>query len=633
MDTSLQKVDLHSLSITDANKTRLKGLFPEVFTEGDKIDFDRLKLTLGETVDIGKERYGMNWPGKAECFKTIQEPSIATLIPVPEESVSFDSTQNVIIEGDNLEVLKLMQKSYFGKIKMIYIDPPYNTGNDFIYPDNYTESLDTYLRYTGQIDAEGRKFSTNTEADGRFHSKWMNMMYPRLFLARNLLRDDGLLFVSIDDGELGNLRKICDEVFGEENFLEQMVWKKRYNAAKEKHIVSIHEYILIYAKRKDAVGPMYIPATDEYKERYFTEKDDKFAVRGGFRTQPLEAGRSMDDRENLVFPIPAPDGTKVWPKRQWVWSRDRAFAALAANDLKFARDKEGNWTVSLKQYQKDEAGEDKATKAFSIIDGIYTQHGTAELTEIFGSGEVFPFPKPVGLIRRLLDIAQVSTGDVVLDFFAGSGTTAHAVLEMNEEDNGKRQFILVQLPEPTQQKDFPTICEIAKERVRRTGKVLREGHVGESMFHDNEQQDRGFKVFKLDTSNFSLWKPDLLMQSAESADKVTALSQQLDMHIQHIVHGRTQEDLLFEILLKSGFPLATSIGKLTLAGKTVFSIANGAMVICLEPTITPELIKAIAEQQPERVICLDEGFAGNDQLKTNAVQTMKTKGVTSFHTV
>lgn len=228
----------------------MKSLFPEIVTEGGKIDFDRLKSTLGETVDAGKERYGMNWPGKADCFKTIQKPSMATLVPAREESVNFDETENLIIEGDNLEVLKLLQKSYLGKVKMIYIDPPYNTGNDFIYPDDYSESLDTYLRYTGQVDAEGRKFSTNTEADGRFHSKWMNMMYPRLFLARNLLRHDGLIFISIDDNEVSNLRKIADEIFGEENLVNILVWKKRYNAAKEQHLAVIHDYILIYARKQ-----------------------------------------------------------------------------------------------------------------------------------------------------------------------------------------------------------------------------------------------------------------------------------------------------------------------------------------------------------------------------------------------
>ena len=625
-----EHLDLRSHEIVSDKHAEIVRLFPEVCTEGGKIDFDRLKLVLGETVDPGKERYGMNWPGKVDCFKAIQSPSLGTLLPSRDESVEFDTTRNLIIEGDNLEVLKLMQKAYLGKIKMVYIDPPYNTGNDFIYPDDYSETLQTYLAYTGQVDNERRKFSTNTDADGRFHSKWMNMMYPRLFLARNLLRDDGLLFVSIDDGEGSNLRKICDEIFGEENFLEQIVWKKRYNAAKEKHIVSIHEYVVIYAKRKDAVGPIYIPATEAYKERYFTEKDEKFAVRGGFRTQPLEAGRSMDDRENLVFPVPAPDGTDILPKRQWVWGRDRVMAALAAGDLKFGRDKEDKWTVSLKQYQKDETGEDKETKAFSIIDGIYTQHGTAELTEIFGSGEVFPFPKPVGLIRRLLEIAQMSDGDLVLDFFAGSGTTAHALLELNREDGGNRKYILVQLPEPTGREDFKTISDITKERVRRVIKRLDESKSIQPVLGD-VAKDQGFRVFKLDESNFRLW--DSSAAKIAEGDKENALVSQLQLHIDHIRDGRSAEDLLFELLMKSGFPLSTTVEVTCIDQKTVYGVAGGALLICLEGALTLELIKQLAERKPERVILLDEGFAGNDQLKTNAVQIMKSKGVTSFRTV
>jgi adenine-specific DNA-methyltransferase len=251
--TDIEKMDLRSMDIVEEKREKLKELFPEVFTEGQKIDFERLKLTLGETVDVGKERYGMNWPGKADCFKIIQQPSIATLTPAREESVNFDKTDNLFIEGDNLEVLKLLQKSYFGKIKMIEIDGPYNTGNDFIYPDNYAESLDTYLRYTGQIDNEGRKYSTNTEADGRFHSKWLNMMYPRLFLARNLLRDDGVIFIHIDDNEVSNLRKLCDEIFGEVNFIEQIIWKKRSTPPNDKIIGATHDYVLIYCKSLEFV--------------------------------------------------------------------------------------------------------------------------------------------------------------------------------------------------------------------------------------------------------------------------------------------------------------------------------------------------------------------------------------------
>lgn len=297
-----ERLPLTSIDVKAEQIQKLKELFPEAFSEGNRIDWDKLKLTLGENVDTGKERFGMNWPGKADCFKTIQQPSIATLVPDRQASIDFDNTQNLFIEGDNLEVLKLLQKSYLGKIKMIYIDPPYNTGNDFIYPDNYAENLNTYLEYTGQVDGEGKKFFTNTETDGRFHSKWMNMMYPRLFLAKNLLREDGIIFISIDDNEVHNLRALMNEVFGEENFVDQIIWKKRYGGgAKEKYLVSLHEYIVVFAKSILDLKEMYIPLEQENIDRYYKSKDQNFDRRGPYRTHPLEATKSMGERKNLVF--------------------------------------------------------------------------------------------------------------------------------------------------------------------------------------------------------------------------------------------------------------------------------------------------------------------------------------------
>jgi adenine-specific DNA-methyltransferase len=340
MATEMEKLDLRSMSITDQQKAKLKELFPEVFTEGDKIDFDRLRLTLGESVDVGKERYGMNWPGKADCFKAIQQPSVATLLPVRNESVNFDETENVFIEGDNLEVLKLLQKSYFGKIKMIYIDPPYNTGNDFIYPDDYTESLQTYLQYTGQVDSEGKKFSTNTEADGRFHSKWLNMMYPRLFLARNLLREDGVIFISVDDAEADNLRKLCNEVFGEENFLAQLVvLTNPKGRVMDRHFSRTHDYVLAYS-RMFLETELSLPKSDEEVEEDYPEADEG----GKFRTLELRNTHKQFGRFNrprLWFPLYINGSSgeisadkrsgmiEVWPGWEdgfegcWTWGREK----------------------------------------------------------------------------------------------------------------------------------------------------------------------------------------------------------------------------------------------------------------------------------------------------------------------
>jgi adenine-specific DNA-methyltransferase len=614
--------DLRSHDAAGDKIAELLRLFPEIRTEGGKLDFDRLKLALGETVDVGKERYGMNWPGKAECFKTIQAPSLGTLRPCPEESVNFDTTENLIIEGDNLEVLKLLQKSYLGKVKMIYIDPPYNTGNDFIYPDNFSESLQTYLEYTGQVDEAGTKFGTNMDTDGRFHSKWINMLYPRLYMARNLLREDGLVFISIDDTEIDNLKKLCNEVFGEENFVEQIVWKNKYNAgALTRGFSNIHEYILCFSKSpvQSILAPLSDEAIAEYKGR-----DAKYVTRGGFVTQPLATG-SKDARPNLRFPI-SWKGSEIWPEKQWIWSRERVEAALA-NDEVVVNESEGKQSVRVKQYLRDENGQVRKTKPLSILIGPFNQEGSKESKELLGDG-VFDFPKPSALLKFLFSITTDETGskeDIILDFFAGSGTTAHAVMQLNEDDGGTRKFILVQLPEPTKRKDYPTIADICKERVRLVIKSLNNEDIGK-LDLDGETQDRGFRAFKLAESNFTTW-------DAQVAHEPKALQNQLDFHVDHIREGRTADDILYELLLKSGFPLTTPVEKLTLAGKTVHSVASGALMICLERELTLELIRAIADAKPERVVCLDEGFAGNDQLKANAVQTFKTKGIVKFQTV
>ena len=623
-DTTIEaeKLELRSLSPVIDRRAELLQLFPEARTEGGKLDFDQLKRALGETVDAGKERYGLVWPGKADCFKTIQAPSIATLRPAPDESINFDTTENLIIEGDNLEILKLLQKSYLGKLKMIYIDPPYNTGNDFIYPDNYAESLETYLEYTAQVDSEGRKFGTNTEADGRFHSKWLNMMYPRLYLARNLLEEDGLIFVSCDDNEITSLRSLMSEIFGEENFLAQLVWKKSYGGgSKTKHVVMLHEYVVCFARVKDAVGRIELPP-DPKARRYYKLKDSKFEKRGPHRLQPL-ATTSNDERENLRYALPY-QGEEIWPEKQWQWEKPRALAALENDELVITKQK-GEWSVNYKQYLFDEEGVERGAKPYSVIDGPYTQSGTAEIASLFDDDRVFQFPKPSELIRHFIAYAHPARDFIVLDFFAGSGSTAHAVLNQNKEDGGTRKFISVQLPEPTGRKDYPTIADITKERVRRVIRNLDEERADKLDLESSGNQDRGFQVFKLAESNFKTW-------DANAARDAQTLSTQLHLHMDHLREGREPKDFLYEILLKSGFPLTARVESMLLAGQTVFSVAGGALLVCLERKLTLEVIRSMADRKPERVVCLDEGFAGNDQLKTNAVQTFKAQNIV-FRTV
>lgn len=613
-----EKLDLRSMDLTEEKKQELLRLFPEIRTEDGKIDFERLKLALGETVDVGKERYGMNWPGKADCFRAIQTPSTGTLLPCPEESVNFDTTENLIIEGDNLEVLKLLQKSYLGKVKMIYIDPPYNTGNDFIYPDNYTESLRTYLEYTGQVDAEGKKFGTNSDTYGRFHSRWMTMMYPRLYLARNLLREDGVIFISIDDNEVSNLRKICEDIFGEENFVGDLIWKRRQNVdSRAKTGLSIdHEYLLIYGK----IGEGKLRGQEKDLTKYSNPDNDPL---GPWMSADMTGLATKDQRPNLHYDLINPKTGIVYPCPENGWRYSKATIANLIERERIIWPSSNSGRPRLRKYQADLL--DEFTGLSSILHTVFNTQGTRELKDIFDGIELIDFPKPVALIRQV--IQQVSNSDdsnIILDFFAGSGTTAQAVLELNKEDGGNRKFILVQLPEPTGREDYPTIVEITKERVRRVIKRLNDSEAGQLPLE--APQDRGFRVFKLDASNFKPW-------DANAPKDAQTLEHQLELHIDHVLPDRTQQDILFEILLKSGFPLTPSVEPQTLAGKQVFSVAGGELLICLEPDLTMEVIRAMAAQKPERVVCLDAGFAGNDQLKTNAVEIFKTQGVPSFKTV
>lgn len=633
-----ESLDLRSQDIAGEKVAELLRLFPEIRTEDGKIDFDRLKLALGEAVDVGKERYGLTWPGKADCFKAIQAPSLGTLRPCRDESVRFDTTENLIIEGDNLEVLKLLQKSYLGKVKMIYIDPPYNTGNDFIYPDNYTESLQTYLEYTGQVDADGKKFGTNTDTDGRFHSKWLNMMYPRLYLARNLLREDGLIFISIDDNEVDNLRWVCNEVFGEDNFLAVFVRRRRMaTGMRDAPVSPDHEYVVSFARDLQSVQLFGFPR----RETDFPLCDE----RGRYRSTDLTVGMTREMRPNQYYPIKNPrTGREYWPPEERVWRFEPATMLRHISDMNIIWPDDGpTGRMSRPRFKTRFDGADAASKANPVSTWInlkddrsdqdsdelnsltagLNQDATRELRDLLGE-QVVDYPKPVSFVKGLCAVGS-RDGDIVLDFFAGSGTTAHAVLDLNKQDGGNRKFILVQLPEPTGRADFPTIADICKERVRRVIRKLDDEDAGKLDLDGGNKQDRGFRVFKLAESNFKPW-------NAEVPRDTTSLARQLELQVDHIREGRSAEDILYEILLKSGFPLTTPVENIELAGKSAFSVAGGALLICLERELTLELIRAMAERKPERVVCLDEGFAGNDQLKVNAVQTFKTKGIL-FRTV
>lgn len=672
--SDIEKFPLKSMNITEDQKQKFKQLFPEVFTEGEKIDWDKLRLTLGENVDVGKERFSMNWPGKADCFKIIQQPSLATLVPARDESVNFDTTENLFIEGDNLEVLKLLQKSYLGKIKMIYIDPPYNTGNDFIYPDNYSETLETYLAYTGQVDSEGRKFSTNTDTEGRYHSRWMNMMYPRLFLAKNLLKENGVIFISIDDNEVDNLKKICNEIFGEENFKGGIVRATGTTTGQDaKKIGSSFDYCLCYSKNPE-LKLKGLPLLGKDLNRFSNDDNDGKGKYALLQLRKTGNADRKEDREKMFFGITAPDGSPVYPigptgyLSRWrvgpktyneflknnllVWKQinddeiededdldeeeegmDEINDAGDKDELNLTEDEiekyKSNWKPYVKYYL---AGRTKqVSNLWTDIDG--NKKGSIELRELFAKKKIFDNPKPTAFIRRL---TQISThaNDIVLDFFAGSCSTSHSILEINKVEGVTRRFICIQLPELTPEKSgafksgFKNIADLGKERIRRVIKKIEEEQKQNSdMFtEDKPKPDLGFKVFKLSPSNFSTWNANV--------DKTAeAIGKQLELHVDHISESANQEAILYELLLKSGFELTTKIEKLEIEGKSVFSIGEGELLICLERKLTNDLIKAMAERKPARVICLDEGFQNTDQLKTNAALIMKTKGVVKFQTV
>ncbi len=626
--TDDNKLPLTTPNPADDLLAQLQEAAPQIFSEG-KIDLDKFKAAMGEHIEPRIERYGLNWAGKSEAFRNVQQPSVGTLLPMPEQSVDWDSTENLIIEGDNLEVLKLLQKPYHGKVKMIYIDPPYNTGNEFIYPDNYREGLDDYLRYSGQVSEAGIKQSTNTETSGRFHSKWLNMMYPRLFLARNLLRDDGVIFVSIDDNEVHNLRMLMNEVFGEENFLTQIVWKKSYGGgAKVKHVVGLHEYIVLFCRSKEAIPALELPPNPETM-KYYKFKDEKFEKRGPYRTQPL-ATTSMDDRPNLRFPIYF-DGNEIFPEKQWQWSKDRVEKALANNEL-VVQNKNNKWVVDYKQYLRDEDGNIRGAKPYSVLDGPYNQRGTDEIKDLLGNGKVFEFPKPSGLIKQFL--LYFDKDAIVLDFFAGSGSCGHAVMELNREDGGNRKFILVQLPEKTDNPQYPTIADITRERVRRVIAKLqdvgrdssRQGEIVGLKPNLQNHSDRGFRAFKLSSSNFKIW------DAAQASTEPDQLALQLRHYTDNVDDSRSQQDILYELILKAGLPLAAKVEPIEVGGNPVFSVAEGRLLICLENPITQAVLRGMMAREPQQILCLDTAFHGNDPLKTSAVLEARSHGII-FRTV
>ncbi|MHB6021660.1 site-specific DNA-methyltransferase [Klebsiella pneumoniae] len=605
------------MDIVADNISKLKELFPEVFTEG-KVDFDALKEVLGGYIDGREERYSFTWNGKSKARMLAQTPSAGTLRPCKEESVDWDTTQNLFIEGDNLEVLKLLQKSYHKKVKMIYIDPPYNTGKDFVYKDNFKDNIKNYKEITGQVDGDGRSLSSNPETNGRYHTDWLNMMYPRLKLARNLLKDDGIIFISIDDNEYHNLKLMCDEVFGEERFVGSISWKNKYGAgAKTKGFIEVHEYILCYSKSE--LINISSKLSEDQRGTY-NKKDEKYNTRGGYFTQPLMT-TSMDDRKNLQYDIEY-DGDIIKPKKQWVWAKERLLKAIEDNEVVIKKKVDGSYSVRYKVYLIDEQGNERKGKPLSLLNGPFNQEGTKEVEELLGPN-IFSFPKPTSLIEFFFGFEINDESDksgIYLDFFSGSCSSAQAVLHLNLQDNGSRRYIMVQLPELISESSeayksgYKTIAEISKERIRRAAAKIKQEN-------PDYQGDLGFKALKLDSTNIKPWELDFDLTEQDLEDQIS-----------NIKHGREEEDVLYEVLLKYGLDLTLPITEHSVAGHKVFDIGMGALMICLSDDITLDVVEGIAklkdELNPEimRVVFKDAGFA-DDVVKTNAVQILKQAGI------
>ncbi|GMM62432.1 site-specific DNA-methyltransferase [Novosphingobium pituita] len=610
----MDKLKMHSPDLSQENIAKLRDLFPGCVTETRnettghvrlQVDFDQLRQELSDhVVDGPQERYRLEWPGKREALALVNAPIARTLRPSRGESVNFDDTKNLFIEGDNLDALKLLQENYLGGIKMIYIDPPYNTGNDFIYEDNFSQTSIEYLEKSNQHDSYGNRLVANTSVNGRFHSDWLTLMYPRLRIARNLLSEDGAIFINIDDSELGNLKKICDEIFGESNFIANVAWKHTQQSKNdERYFARVYNSLLIYRK-SDALLKFRFPRTEEDNKNYSNQDNDP---KGRWRAGDV---RSPNYRKTLCFDIVTPSGKKIPPPENgWRWSEETVREKIKSGEIVFNSDET---KIVRKIYLQNQEGRTPENLWDGDAAGTSRQ-ANAELKELFDGTATFDTPKPTALIKRIAQLFYNEDNYIALDFFAGSGTTAAALMQLNAEDGGSRKAIVVQIPEPCGEGSdalkagYKTIADIAKERIRRAGKKIIEGKC-----HEGWNRDVGFRVLKVDTSNMQdvYYRPDQIGQK----DLLHA--------VDNIKPGRSAEDLLFQVLVDWGVDLTLPIRHETVRGKTVFFVDKNALIACFESGVTEELVKELAGREPLRVVFRDNGFV-SDAVKINVDQIFR----------
>ena len=614
----MEHLNMQSMDKVAANVAKIRELFPNCVTERinkegkleHAIDFDMLKQELSDHVVDGlQERYQFTWPDKRKAILAANAPINKTLRPCREESVDFDNTENLYIEGDNLEVLKLLQETYLSKVKMIYIDPPYNTGNDFVYNDDFKQSTEEYIENSGQFDEDGNRMVTNTESNGRFHTDWLNMMYPRLKLAKDLLSDDGVIFISIDDNEVENLRKICDEIFGENNFLAQVIWERAFSPKNDAKFFSVsHDYVLIYARSIEVFSIGLLPRSAESDARYKNPDNDPH----GPWTSDNMTVKSYS--ANYDYPIRTPNGTIYYPPagRCWFTSKERMQKLIENGAVWFGNN--GGNMPRIKRYLSDVQQGMTPITIWKYLDVGHNQEARQELKKLFDEKAYFDGPKPIRLLNRILTIANVKKDDFILDFFSGSATTAHAVMQLNAEDGGKRKFIMVQLQEKCAEDSeaykagYKNICEIGKERIRRAGQKIKEEKP-----LTTQDLDIGFRVLKCDSSNME----DVYFTPKDYMDK------QQSLFVDNIKKDRSDEDLLFDAMLKLDTPLSSKIEKINIAGKTVYNVAQGHLMACFDKNVTDEVITAIAKEMPSYFVMRDSSQA-DDSVAINFEQIFNT---------
>lgn len=610
----MNNLDGLSMNIEQTNLDKLRSVFPECVSEG-KLDIDKLLSLCGEYIDNDFEKYKFEWKGKAECLRLAQKRSTGTLRPCPEESVDWDTTRNLYIEGDNLEVLKLLQTAYYRKVKMIYIDPPYNTGNDFVYADDFADPMARYKEVTQQTT------KSNPETMGRYHTNWLNMMYPRLRLAANLLRDDGVIFISIDDVEIDNLKKLCNEIFGEENFVAQFIWQSRQNKD-NRNITGVsidHEYVVCYTKQ---FGHRVFRGTDRKTEQYKNPDNDP---RGPWTSANMVGLATADARPNLHYDLinPADGRNYGCPEKGWRYDRNTMNRLIQEGRIIWPDNPDGR---PRKKSFLNELSDNLPGFSSIFSTGVYTNTATKEIGGLFNR-YLFDFPKPVEIIKQL--ISQVSnTDDTILDFFSGSATTAHAVMQLNAEDGGNRRFILVQIPELCDEKSeaykagYKNICEIGKERIRRAGKKILEEHIQVTMDEDKSPLDVGFRVFKLDTSNLKTWDATPIED-----EQLDLLYQRMNSMIHRVKPERTDLDMIYEIMLKLGVLLTYSVTSFSVNNKTVYGVGDDCLLlVCLAEDVQPEDIEQMAEYAPAKIIISRDSFA-DDTAMANAYYILRDHGI------